>query len=156
MPHKVDSYPSSTSSARDGKNVKVQNAQGRPQCFLLSPVQTPGRSPTLSKRKRDSNPRPLHHSLTKGFNLRRTSTKGPHLQKSSGGSGTQPRKPHLRREEAFRLGRRPMEIDTGGDNDGCAIWRQEAKRIEALFNSTKAKADETQAHYTTTHSGGSW
>ncbi|OJD26394.1 hypothetical protein ACJ73_02233 [Blastomyces percursus] len=84
MPHKVDSYPSSTLSARDSKNVRIHNAQG--------------------------------------FNLRRTAAKGLDLQKASGGSCTQPRKPHLRREEAFRLGRRPMEIDTGGDSDGCASW----------------------------------
>ncbi|OJD14378.1 hypothetical protein AJ78_05283 [Emergomyces pasteurianus Ep9510] len=104
MPHKViDSYPSSTASAQDGKSVKVHNSS------------------------RDS----------KGFNLRRTTTKGLDLQKVSQGSRTQPRKPHLRREEAFRLGRWPMEID--GDR---ASWRLEAKRIEALFGSTKAKAGE--------------
>ncbi|KAL2368986.1 hypothetical protein RJZ57_006621 [Blastomyces gilchristii] len=111
MPHKVDSYPSSTLSARDSKNVRVHNAQD--------------------------------------FNLRRTASKGPDLQKASVSSCTQPRKPHLRREEAFRLGRRPMEIDTGDDNDGCASWRREAKRIEALFTSTKAKCGRIQAHHTT-------
>ncbi|KAL2380612.1 hypothetical protein RJ035_006720 [Blastomyces gilchristii] len=104
MPHKVDSYPSSTLSARDSKNVRVHNAQA---------------------------------------------SKGPDLQKASVSSCTQPRKPHLRREEAFRLGRRPMEIDTGDDNDGCASWRREAKRIEALFTSTKAKCGRIQAHHTT-------
>ncbi|PGH33510.1 hypothetical protein GX50_03667 [[Emmonsia] crescens] len=95
--------------------------------------------PSSTRSAQDSKSVKVHNPSgdAQGFNLRRTTAKGLDLHKANQGSRTQPRKPHLRREEAFRLGRWPMEID--GD---CASWRLEAKRIEALFGSTKANAGD--------------
>ncbi|EEH04653.1 predicted protein [Histoplasma capsulatum G186AR] len=48
--------------------------------------------------------------------------KGFRLEEANGSSRTQPRKPHLRRDETFRLRRQPMEVE--GSNYASRRLRQ--------------------------------
>lgn len=75
----------------------------------------------------------IYHSLTQVLNPRRTKPKLPKQQEILQTRNTQPWRPNLRREEAFRIRRREMEVNNNTNRQSLFNQWKEVKRVEELF-----------------------